>query len=54
MSEVNEMKVIARIHNDFPTKFGIPHQSNRQQIAFHKVIIQATKERKDTARRRNT
>ena len=29
MSEVYEMKVIARIHNDFPTKFGIPHQSNR-------------------------
>lgn len=26
MSEVNEMKVIARIHNDFPTKFGIPHR----------------------------
>lgn len=23
------MKVIARIHNDFPTKFGIPHQSGR-------------------------
>lgn len=23
------MKVIAHIHNDFPTKFGIPHQSNR-------------------------
>lgn len=26
MSEVYEMKVIARIHNDFPTKFGIPHR----------------------------
>ena len=23
-----ELKVIARIHNDFPEKFGIPHQSN--------------------------
>lgn len=23
------MKVIARIHTDFPTKFGIPHQSSR-------------------------
>ena len=29
MSEQNNMKIIARIHNDFPTKFGIPHQSNR-------------------------
>ncbi|MDO4338748.1 MAG: tRNA (N6-threonylcarbamoyladenosine(37)-N6)-methyltransferase TrmO [Eubacteriales bacterium] len=25
----SEMKVIARIRSDFPTKFGIPHQSNR-------------------------
>ena len=23
------MKIIARIHTDFPTKFGIPHQSSR-------------------------
>ncbi len=29
MAERHEMKIIARIHNDFPTKFGIPHQSNR-------------------------
>ena len=29
MSEQNNMKIIARIHNDFQTKFGIPHQSNR-------------------------
>ncbi|MGN8631396.1 tRNA (N6-threonylcarbamoyladenosine(37)-N6)-methyltransferase TrmO [Blautia sp. HCP3S3_G3] len=33
------MKVIARIHTDFPTKFGIPHQSSRiaelkSQIVF--------------------
>ena len=27
MSETLNMKVIARIHNDFPTKFGIPRQS---------------------------
>lgn len=24
----DEMKIIARMHNDFPTKFGIPRQSN--------------------------
>lgn len=28
MTEEHGMKIIARIHNDFPTKFGIPHQSN--------------------------
>ena len=33
------MKIIARIHTDFPTKFGIPHQSCRigslkSQIVF--------------------
>lgn len=33
------MKIIARIHTDFPTKFGIPHQSSRigelkSQIVF--------------------
>lgn len=26
-----EMKVIAHIRSDFPTKFGIPHQSGRIQ-----------------------
>ena len=31
MSEQNNMKIIARIHNDFPTKFGIPHQSNQAE-----------------------
>ncbi len=34
-----ELKVIAKIHNDFPEKFGIPHQSNwlkeqKAQIIF--------------------
>ena len=29
MEEEHGMKVIARIHNDFPTKFGIPRQSGR-------------------------
>ena len=29
MAEEHGMKVIARIHNDFPTKFGIPRQSGR-------------------------
>ena len=27
MSETREMKIIARIHNDFTTKFGVPRQS---------------------------
>lgn len=31
-TEGQKMKIIARIHNDFPTKFGIPHQSNRLDV----------------------
>lgn len=27
MSETFEVKIIARIHSDFPSKFGIPRQS---------------------------
>lgn len=38
MSEVYEMKVIARIHNDFPTKFGIPHQSNRLETRRQRLF----------------
>lgn len=39
MSEVYEMKVIARIHNDFPTKFGIPHQSNRLETLKATIVL---------------
>lgn len=40
MSEVYEMKVIARIHNDFPTKFGIPHQSNRLEALKATIVFE--------------
>lgn len=40
MSEVYEMKVIARIHNDFPTKFGIPHQSNRLETLKATIVFE--------------
>lgn len=40
MSEVNEMKVIARIHNDFPTKFEIPHQSNRLEALKATIVFE--------------
>ena len=40
MSEVNEMNVIARIHNDFPTKFGIPHQSNRLETLKATIVFE--------------
>ena len=40
MSEVYEMKVIARIHNDFPTKFGIPHQSNRLEHLKATIVFE--------------
>ena len=40
MSEVYEMKAIARIHNDFPTKFGIPHQSNRLEALKATIVFE--------------
>lgn len=40
MSEEHEMKVIARIHNDFPTKFGIPHQSNRLDALKATIVFE--------------
>ena len=40
MSEQHNMKVIARIHNDFPTKFGIPHQSNRLSTLKATIVFE--------------
>ena len=40
MPEEHEMKVIARIHNDFPTKFGIPHQSNRLEALKATIVFE--------------
>lgn len=40
MTEEHGMKVIARIHNDFPTKFGIPHQSNRLDALKATIIFE--------------
>lgn len=34
------MKVIAHIHNDFPTKFGIPHQSSRLDVLKAEIIFE--------------
>ena len=34
------MKVIARIHNDFVTKFGIPHQSNRISALKSTIVFE--------------
>lgn len=34
------MKIIAHIKNDFPTKFGIPHQSNRLDALKAKIIFE--------------
>lgn len=34
------LKVIARIHNDFPTKFGIPHQSSRLDSLKAQIIFE--------------
>lgn len=35
-----EMKVIARIRSDFPTKFGIPHQSNRIESLKATIVFE--------------
>lgn len=37
--EGQKMKVIARIHSDFPTKFGIPHQSGRIEALKARIIL---------------
>lgn len=34
------LKVIARIHNDFPTKFGIPHQSSRLDSLKAEIVFE--------------
>lgn len=35
-----QMKVIAHIHNDFPEKFGIPHQSGRIEALKARVVFE--------------
>lgn len=37
---MGEMKVIARIQNDFPTKFGIPRQSNRIEALKARIVME--------------
>ncbi|MBQ0000493.1 MAG: tRNA (N6-threonylcarbamoyladenosine(37)-N6)-methyltransferase TrmO [Clostridiales bacterium] len=34
------MKVIARIENDFPTKFGIPRQSHRMDVLKARIVME--------------
>ena len=51
MSEItpkseHSLQIIARIHNDFPEKFGVPHQSGwlkkqKAQIIFESGIQEA-------------
>ena len=36
------MEVIARIHNDFPTKFGLPRQSGLAPSLRSKIIFEPT------------
>ena len=50
------MEVIARIHNDFPTKFGLPRQSGlapslRSKIVFEPAfrVPEALKDKDDPA-----
>lgn len=35
-----EITVIARIHNDFPEKFGIPHQSGRLKEQHARIVFE--------------
>ena len=50
MSEQNNMKIIARIHNDFPTKFGIPHQSNRLSALKATIVFEPEYRNPDAVR----
>lgn len=38
--EVFRLKVIAHIHSDFPTKFGIPHQSGRIKELKAEIVFE--------------
>lgn len=40
MSDTYSMKVIARIHSDFPTKFGIPRQSGLVEGLFSYIVFE--------------
>lgn len=40
MAEVQNIKIVAHIYNDFPTKFGIPHQSNRLDSLKAKIVFE--------------
>ena len=46
----NGMRVIARIHNDFPTKFGIPHQSNRLDVLKATIVFEKEYRVRDAVR----
>ena len=46
----NEMRLIARIHNDFPTKFGIPHQSNRLDALKATIVFEKEYRVRDAVR----
>ena len=40
MAEQHTLRVIARIHNDFPTKFGIPRQSGLVEELRSAVVFE--------------
>ena len=40
MAEIHEMKVIARIRSDFPTKFGIPRQSGLVEALQADIVFE--------------
>ena len=40
MAETIEIKIIARIQNDFPTKFGVPRQSGLAEHVLSKVVFE--------------
>ena len=40
MAETMEMKIIARIHTDLPTKFGVPRQSGVVEELMGKIVFE--------------
>ena len=48
--EGQRMKVIARIHSDFPTKLGIPHQSGRIKELKAQIIFEPPYRNRDAFR----
>ena len=48
--DIAPLKVIAKIHNDFTSKFGIPRQSGMSDELISKIVFEPEYRNKDAVR----